>query len=413
MRDDGVGPVTAAPGGSERADRSTSGLGAGAPPNDLPPPDETARPGGRARGRRGRNTAGTGGGGTGGGSTGGGLRSAARRHPVRAALSIAALVILAVLAGLVVWYEGEADPGPAGAATVVSVRSGQSMGSVTETLSRQQVLSSGLAFRIYLLLHGTPVVQAGYYLLHRNDSFADIRSRLASGPDVFTVDVLPGFTVGEVAERVGEIPGHDGPTFAALATSGAMRSPYQPAGSTNLDGLLGTGSYLVLPGESDRTLLRQMIDRFDTLAGHLELSSGAAALGLTPYQEITVASIVQKEGVYPKNLGKVARVIFNRLARGSPLQMDSTVLYSEHRDGGPVTGADLALDTPYNTYLHTGLTPTPICFPSPASIGAALGPTPGNWLYFVVVSKDGTEAFSDTFAGQQANERVAAGRGLG
>jgi UPF0755 protein len=337
----------------------------------------------------------------------------ARRHPVRAALLVIAIVILAVLAGLVVWYEGEANPGAQGAATVVTVRSGQSIGAVTETLSRQHVLSSGLAFRIYLFLHGTPVVQAGDYLLHRNESFAGIRSSLASGPNVFAVDVLPGFTVAEVAQRVGEVPGHDGPTFAALATSGTVRSPFQLPGSTNLDGLLGTGSYLVLPGESDRTLLGQMIGRFDTLAAQVDLTSGAAALGLTPYQEITVASIVQKEGVYPENLGKVARVIYNRLARGSPLQMDSTVLYSEHRDGGPVTSADLALNTPYNTYLHTGLTPTPISFPSPASLRAALSPTPGDWLYFVVVSKDGTEAFSDTFVGQQANERLAASRGLG
>jgi UPF0755 protein len=88
-------------------------------------------------------------------------------------------------------------------------------------------------------------------------------------------------------------------------------------------------------------------------------------------------------------------------------------LYSENRDGGPVTASDLRLDTPYNTYLHAGLTPTPICFPSTASLQAALAPTPGNWLYFVVVSKDGTEAFSDTFAGQQANEALARSRGLG
>ena len=118
--------------------------------------------------------------------------------------------------------------------------------------------------------------------------------------------------------------------------------------------------------------------------------------------------------MYQKNLGKVARVIYNRLARGTPLQMDSTVLYSEHRDGGQVTPADLALNTPYNTYLHAGLTPTPICFPSQAVAAGRPGARRRvDWLYFVVVSKDGTEAFSDTFAGQQANERLAQSRGLG
>jgi UPF0755 protein len=198
-----------------------------------------------------------------------------------------------------------------------------------------------------------------------------------------------------------------------LATSGALRSPFEPAGSNNIDGLLATGTYLVVPGESDQTLLADMIQRFDTLAGSVGLTSGATTLGETPYQAITVASIVEKEGVYQKNLGKVSRVIYNRWASGIPLQMDSTVLYSEHRDGGRVTSTDLALNTPYNTYLHTGLTPSPICFPSKASLQAALAPTPGNWLYFVVVTKDGTEAFSHTFAGQQANERLAHSRGLG
>jgi len=323
-----------------------------------------------------------------------------------------AAVVLALVVAAVAWYQSQAS-GSRGAPTVVTVTAGSSMGAITATLVRQHVVGNSLAFAVYLTLHGTPVVEPGHYLLYKGDSFADIRSQLAAGPNVPVVTVLPGFTVSEVANQVGQLSGHDAARFQSLAGSGALSSPYQPAGSTNLDGLLGTGTYLVLPGESDQTLLGDMIDRFDRLAESVGLTSRAAALGETPYQAITVASIVQKEGVYQKNLGKVARVIYNRLAHGTPLQMDSTVLYSEHRDGGPVTAADEKLKSPYNTYLHTGLTPTPICFPDKASLQAALAPTPGGWLYFVVVSKDGTEAFSDTFAGQQANERLAQSRGLG
>lgn len=333
-----------------------------------------------------------------------------RRRRVR--VGLAAVVVLALLVGAVVWYQSEVG-GSGGAPTVVTVAPGSSMGTVTASLVREHVVDSELAFRVYLTLHGTPTVLPGSYLLRRHDSFADVRAKLAAGPDVFTVTVLPGFTMSEVATRVGQISGHDGAHFLSLATSGAMRSPYEPAGTTNLDGLVGTGTYVVVPGESDQTVLGDMIARFNTLADSVGLVRGAAALGESPYQAITVASIVEKEGVYQENLGRVSRVIYNRLARGTPLQMDSTVLYSEHRDGGKVTPADLALDTPYNTYLHTGLTPTPICFPSQASLEAALAPTPGDWLYFVVVSKDGTEAFSDTFAGQEANERLAQSRGLG
>jgi UPF0755 protein len=331
---------------------------------------------------------------------------------VRTVVAGVVILVVSVLIAAVAWYRIE-ESGSPGPATVVTVADGSSAGSVTAALVHQHVVGNSLAFRVYLTLHGTPLVQPGSYLLHQGDSFADVRAALAHGPNVFAVDVLPGFTIDEVATRVGQIPGHDGARFLSLASSGTLRSPYQPAGSTNLDGLVGAGTYIVLPGESDRTLLGDMIDRFNATADAARLPTGAAALGITPYQAITVASIVQKEGVYQKNLGKVSRVVYNRLARGTPLQMDSTVLYSEHRDGGPVTAADLALDTPYNTYLHTGLTPTPICFPSKASLQAALAPSPGDWLYFVVVSKDGTEAFSNTFAGQQANERLAQSRGLG
>src|SRR5580658_8261137 len=109
---------------------------------------------------------------------------------------------------------------------------------------------------------------------------------------------------------------------------------------------------------------------------------------------------------------KVSRVIYNRLARDMPLQMDSTVLYSLGQDGGTVTPADLKIKSPYNTYLNTGLTPTPICFPSATAINSALHPPPGGWLYFVLVAQDGTEAFSDTYAGQVANEKLAQQRGL-
>jgi UPF0755 protein len=177
--------------------------------------------------------------------------------------------------------------------------------------------------------------------------------------------------------------------------------------------MLGTGSYLVFPGESDTTVVRQMVQRFDHDAQAAGLSTAsAAALGMTPYEVITVASVVEKEGYYAKNMPKVARVVYNRLARGIALQMDSTVLYALGQDGGPVTAQDLKVQSPYNTYLTKGLPPTPICMPSTDALAAAVHPPPGTWLYFVLISKDGTLAFSDTLAQQQANEQLAKSRGL-
>jgi UPF0755 protein len=216
-----------------------------------------------------------------------------------------------------------------------------------------------------------------------------------------------------VAAQVDSLPGHAPGGFAAAAGSGAVHSVFSPPGSNDLEGMLGTGSYLILPGETDVTIVRAMVQRFDQDAQAAGLSTASAAsLGLTPYQVITAASVVEKEGYVPVNMPDVARVIYNRLAQDMPLQMDSTVLYALGQDGGPVTSQDLKIQSPYNTYLNKGLPPTPICMPSKDAMDAALHPPPGAWLYFVLVNKDGTMAFSDTYAEQQANEQLAKSRGL-
>ena len=157
-----------------------------------------------------------------------------------------------------------------------------------------------------------------------------------------------------------------------------------------------------------------MVQRFDHDAQAAGLSTAsAAALGLTPYQVITAASIVEKEGYIPVNMPDVARVIYNRLAQGMPLQMDSTVLYALGQDGGPVTSQDLKIQSPYNTYLNKGLTPTPICMPSTEALAAALHPPAGR----VAVLRAGPEERrrwpSPTPTREQlANEQLAKSRGL-
>ena len=334
-------------------------------------------------------------------------------HPWRIVALIFVALGLGVIVGGYLWVNSEASPsGPPGPQIIVTVRPGTGVNQLVTTLESKGVIGSALAYQIWSQFHSVPGVLAGSYAFNKHISFTLVNKVVSTGPNVFPLEVPPGFTVAEVAKRVGQLPGHTTATFAALATGGTLRSPWQPAGSTNLDGLLGAGEYTVVPGESDVQLLTAMIDRFDTEANSLGLAGASAQLGLTPYQAITAASIVQKEGVISKNLGPVARVILNRLRNNMPLQMDSTVLYSEGRDGGPVSAADLKMQTPYNTYLNKGLTPTPISFPSRASLQAALNPPPGNWLYFVVVQADGTEAFADTFAEQQANEAVAKQRGV-
>jgi UPF0755 protein len=115
---------------------------------------------------------------------------------------------------------------------------------------------------------------------------------------------------------------------------------------------------------------------------------------LSPYQILTIASMVEREAKVPEDRPKIARVIYNRLAKGQPLQIDATVQYALG-DGKPrLSTEDLQVDSPYNTYLHTGLPPTPIASPGEASIEAAIRPADGPWLFYVLIDGDGHHAFT-------------------
>jgi UPF0755 protein len=336
-----------------------------------------------------------------------------RRRRRRLVLGVLAVVVL-VLGGGFAWYEFQANPlGGPGKGVVVTITQNEAADTAINALAADGVISSSFAFRLSDIVHGTPNVEPGTYLFHQNLSFGSVRSVFSAGPDVSEFVVPAGFSLAEVTERVtGLLPTRPKGSFAKAVADHAVTSAYSVPGTGSLEGTIATGHYQVLPDEPADTLLAQMVARFDAEAASMHLSQAAAALGITPAELVIVASIVEKEGVYPKNMGKVARVIYNRLQSGTPLQMDSTVLYSIGQDGGPVTAADLALDTPYNTYLHTGLPPTAICTPSAAALAAAAHPTPGPWRYFELVSKDGTLQFSVTYAQQLAAEALAKSRGL-
>src|SRR5262249_2853405 len=159
---------------------------------------------------------------------------------------------------------------------------------------------------------------------------------------------------------------------------------YEPAGSNNLEGLLFPATYQVLLRDraNPTKLVQQMVNAFDQQADSIGLSSGAQQLGISPYQVLTVASMVEEEAKLPGDRGKVARVIYNRLANGTSLGIDATVEYALQLRTASLTQSQLETDSPYNTRAHTGLPPTPIGAPGRASLIAALHPTPGDWTYF-------------------------------
>ncbi|MBO0887019.1 MAG: endolytic transglycosylase MltG [Acidimicrobiales bacterium] len=231
-------------------------------------------------------------------------------------------------------------------------------------------------------------------------------------PPVYAVVVPPGFTMAQIAARVGAVPGHSARAFLRLAESGEVRSAYEPAGVTRLEGLLFPATYRVTAHESDRQILEAMVARFDLAAREVGLSSAPSTVHVSPYQAVTVASLVEREALLAGDRGKVATVVYNRLAQGMKLQVDATIIYALGRPVSSVSAKDKEIDSPYNTYKVAGLPPTPIASPGVASLEAALHPTPGPWLYYVVVSHNGAEAFSATYAGQLQNIALGERRGV-
>ena len=329
----------------------------------------------------------------------------------RALRRLVASLVGVGLIGLV-WFALQLFPlGASGRLVTVTVHPGDSMSTIATELQQAGVLASSTAFRFDTLLFGSPLVLPGTYEIDEGASFSTIRSILAGGPNAVVLSVTPGLTLHEIEVTLNQDEGLVfAEKFAALAQSAAAASSYGHL--SNLEGLIGPGNYVIAPNESPATLLAAMQASFAAEAASVGFSPSSTLKGLSAYQLLIGASIVEKEGYYPINMPKVARVILNRLATGSALQMDSTVLYALHQDGGTVTSAMLANPSPYNSYLHAGLTPTPICTVSTDALRAMLSPPVGTWRYFVLINRNGTMAFSTTFVEQLRNEALAKSRGL-
>jgi UPF0755 protein len=140
-----------------------------------------------------------------------------------------------------------------------------------------------------------------------------------------------------------------------------------------------------------------MVAKSVEVESSLDLATKSRAVGLTPEQVLTVASILEYEANKSEDYPKVARVLYNRLAKGMPLQLDSTVSYVSQRSGDVwTTAAERSNTSAYNTYAHPGLPPGPIGSPGEETIKAALNPAEGSWLYFVPDYEADKTRFSTT-----------------
>lgn len=200
---------------------------------------------------------------------------------------------------------------------------------------------------------------------------------------------------------------------AALAVPEWAAGPVAAMGNDHrrLEGLIAPGTWNVDPAASAQDILTTLISASSTMYAQGGLLDTAAAMNMSPYQILTVASLVQRESK-PQDFAKVARVIYNRLADHRKLEFDSTVNYSLDRQEVATTDADRAQVTPWNTYASEGLPQTPICSPGADALVAAEHPAPGDWLYFVTIDLQGTTLFTRDYDEHLANIELAQHNGV-
>jgi UPF0755 protein len=221
-------------------------------------------------------------------------------------------------------------------------------------------------------------------------------------------------TEGKTRAQIAQLVPADGLKGSYLAAS--VRSPAlnpaaygAPASTPDLEGFLFPATYDMYRGDSAGRLVEEQLAAFAENFGARQVAA-ARALHVTPYQLLTVASMVEREAVIPSDRPKIAAVIYNRLAAGIPLGIDASIYYAveqaEHVPTytGELTEAQLHIDSPYNTRTHVGLPPTPISNPGLASIEAAAHPAHVGYLYYVAGADGcGEQVFSDTQAEFEVN----------
>lgn len=290
-----------------------------------------------------------------------------------------------------------------GREVTVIIKPGASASTIAAQLERAGVIDAAWLFRLYARLRGSAgQLKPGEYVLRTNMSYGAVFEVLEKGPKVelTRVTVPEGKTVRETAEifqRVARIPASE---FMAIATGGSKRVSILPPGSKNLEGLLFPKTYDLKKEATAAEVVELLLEQFEKETAVLDWSR-ARALGITPYQTVIIASMIEREARVAQDRPKISAVMHNRLRRGMRLEIDATVQYGIYLTTGsykhPLLLEDYQFRSPYNTYLILGLPPAPIASPGLASLQAALHPAAGRWLYYVLINDKGEHGFANTY----------------
>jgi UPF0755 protein len=304
---------------------------------------------------------------------------------------------------------------PLGSPTPFTILPGESVPSITQRLWEAGLISNPGAFRSYLQYTGMDTtLQASDHTLSPAMSAVQIAQEMQSSISAeVTLVILAGWRMEEIA--------------ASLPTSGFKITPNEfiqamenlpgrysfssEVPGNSLEGFLFPDSYTMPRKASVNQLLPKILMNFETQV-NTELRSGFANQGLSLYEAVTLASIVEREAINDEEMPMLASVFYNRLAIGQRLASDPTVQYALGYNTeqatwwtNPLSLADLEIDSPYNSYLYPNLTPGPICSPGLAALRAVAFPAQTPYYYFRAgCDGSGNHLFAETYEQHLANE---------
>ncbi len=314
-----------------------------------------------------------------------------------------AVLVLAVIAVPIAWFSALfVDRSHPAQSTQVIVPQGANFSDIAALLEQRGVIASATAFRVLARLRHEDVdVRAGAYAFDAHRTAAEVLNDLVTGGAqvAIWITVPEGFTSAQIAQRL-----QDEGVGSAAAFEQAFRDTNLQVDGTptrGLEGFLFPNTYLVTRSATPQQIARQLTDQFFKELP-ADATERARALHVTVPQAVTVASLVEREAKIEADRPRIAAVIYNRLRLGMPLQVDATIEYALRKHKDALSLHDLQIDSPYNTYRHQGLPPTPIANPGLPSLEAALNPARLDALYYVYCG-NGHHVFAKTLSEHEAN----------
>jgi UPF0755 protein len=341
-------------------------------------------------------------------STGLGPRPSAPKRKKRVLLWIVGIVvgiIGALIIAALVWYGQQLQPVNSRdeSRQPVTIAAGTTPDAIAEQLKEEGLIRDTFAFALYTRFQGVQnSLQAGSYRLSPSESLPEIVEHLTNGTvDTFTITIIPGSTLEDIRAVFKNAGYSDEEITAAYAAS--YESPIFSGrnNGADLEGLIFPDTYQASSGAGVQAIIQQTFDHFERIVNDNDLLAGFERQGLTLFEGITMASIIQKEAVGGDEK-QIAQVFLKRYNDGMMLGSDPTYQYIADKLGQP---RDLNFNSPYNTRRFVGLPPGPIANMSLTSLEAVAEPAPGDYVYFLSGDDDVTY-FSRTFEEHEANIRA-------